>query len=124
MMTQQQQLASSKMPLMMPEDLEGVLELLGMRGPLAGLFQNAIFCVLLVSATIFLGLFVPYNIGRYALWFIAKPMRPVWILYSLCRFIQGHGGYRLWTSFPYALSGASQSRTGWCGSPGYEAPLW
>ncbi|CCC10464.1 hypothetical protein SMACR_08017 [Sordaria macrospora] len=70
------------------EDLEGVLELLGMRGPLAGLFQNAIFCVLLVSATIFLGLFVPYNIGRYALWFIAKPMRPVWILYSLCRFIQ------------------------------------
>ncbi|KAJ4414573.1 hypothetical protein N0V85_003093 [Neurospora sp. IMI 360204] len=70
------------------EDLEGVLELLGMRGPLAGLFQNAIFCVLLVSATIFLGLFVPYNIGRYSLWFIAKPMRPVWILYSLCRFIQ------------------------------------
>ncbi|KAK3399167.1 hypothetical protein B0T20DRAFT_193161 [Sordaria brevicollis] len=70
------------------EDLEGVLELLGMRGPLAGLFQNAIFCVLLVSATIFLGLFVPYNIGRYALWFIAKPMRPVWILYSICRFIQ------------------------------------
>ena len=70
------------------EDLEGVLELLGMRGPIAGLFQNAIFCVLLVSATIFLGLFVPYNIGRYSLWFIAKPMRPVWILYSLCRFIQ------------------------------------
>ncbi|KAL0472928.1 hypothetical protein QR685DRAFT_156715 [Neurospora intermedia] len=70
------------------EDLEGVLELLGMRGPLAGLFQNAIFCVLLVSATIFLGLFIPYNIGRYSLWFIAKPMRPVWILYSLCRFIQ------------------------------------
>ncbi|KAK1777565.1 hypothetical protein QBC45DRAFT_186162 [Copromyces sp. CBS 386.78] len=70
------------------EDLEGVLELLGMRGPLAGLFQNAIFCVLLVSATIFFGLFVPYNIGRCSLWFLAKPMRPVWILYSLCRFIQ------------------------------------
>ncbi|KKY36142.1 putative ring finger membrane protein [Diaporthe ampelina] len=58
------------------EDLEGILELLGMRGPIAGLFQNALFCAFLVSITLFLGVFLPYNLGRLAIWLVANPARP------------------------------------------------
>lgn len=70
------------------EDLEGILELLGMRGPVAGLFQNALFCAFLVSITIFLGIFMPYNIGRLAIWMVANPTRPVRILFSLSKLVQ------------------------------------
>ncbi|KAK4460185.1 putative E3 ubiquitin ligase SUD1 [Cladorrhinum samala] len=70
------------------EDLEGILELLGMRGPLVGLFQNAIFCAFLVSITVFLGIVVPYNIGRITVWTIANPVRPARILFSICMFVQ------------------------------------
>ncbi|ROV99113.1 hypothetical protein VMCG_06628 [Cytospora schulzeri] len=70
------------------EDLEGILELLGMRGPIAGLFQNALFCAFLVSITIFLGIFMPYNVGRLAIWMVANPTRPVRILFSLSKLVQ------------------------------------
>ncbi|KAK0622444.1 hypothetical protein B0T14DRAFT_513885 [Immersiella caudata] len=70
------------------EDLEGILELLGMRGPVAGLFQNAIFCAFLVSITIFVGIFIPYNIGRITLWMVANPMRPARMFFSVSKFIQ------------------------------------
>ncbi|KAH8898403.1 hypothetical protein GQ53DRAFT_711715 [Thozetella sp. PMI_491] len=70
------------------EDLEGIMELLGMRGPVAGLFQNAIFCAFLVSVTIFVGIFVPYNIGRISFWTIANPMRPARMLFSVSKFLQ------------------------------------
>ncbi len=70
------------------EDLEGVMELLGMRGPVAGLFQNAIFCVFLVSVTIFLGIFVPYNFGRFSIWVLANPIQLVLIFFGLLRILQ------------------------------------
>jgi E3 ubiquitin-protein ligase MARCH6 len=70
------------------EDLEGILELLGMRGPVAGLFQNAIFCAFLVSITIFVGVFIPYNLGRLAIWGLANPMRIARILFSFSKFVQ------------------------------------
>ncbi|KAJ0118365.1 hypothetical protein J7T55_009148 [Diaporthe amygdali] len=70
------------------EDLEGILELLGMRGPIAGLFQNALFCAFLVSITLFLGVFLPYNLGRLAIWLVANPARPVRILFSLSKLVQ------------------------------------
>ncbi|KAK0631166.1 hypothetical protein B0T17DRAFT_530300 [Bombardia bombarda] len=70
------------------EDLEGILELLGMRGAVAGLFQNAIFCAFLVSITIFIGIFIPYNFGRFTVWIVANPMRPVLMFLSFCKFIQ------------------------------------
>ncbi|KAL1843546.1 hypothetical protein VTJ49DRAFT_1139 [Mycothermus thermophilus] len=70
------------------EDLEGVLELLGVRGQLVGLFQNALFCAFLVSITIFLGVFVPYNIGRVTIWAVANPSRIVRIMFGLARLIQ------------------------------------
>ncbi|KAJ2967579.1 hypothetical protein NQ176_g9595 [Zarea fungicola] len=70
------------------EDFEGVMELIGMRGPIAGLFQNAIFCAVLVSVTIFACIFVPYNIGRVTLWLMASPMRLVRVIVEISKLIQ------------------------------------
>ncbi|KAH7162203.1 hypothetical protein B0J13DRAFT_3419 [Dactylonectria estremocensis] len=70
------------------EDFEGVMELVGMRGPIAGLFQNAIFCAVLVSVTIFACIFIPYNIGRVSVWILANPMRLVRLLFELSKLLQ------------------------------------
>ncbi|KAI1496462.1 hypothetical protein F5X99DRAFT_400394 [Biscogniauxia marginata] len=70
------------------EDFEGIMELIGMRGPVAGLFQNAIFCAFLVSISIFLGVFVPYNIGRVAVWTLANPTRLIRMAFSFAKFVQ------------------------------------
>ncbi|EHK21160.1 uncharacterized protein TRIVIDRAFT_180677 [Trichoderma virens Gv29-8] len=70
------------------EDFEGVMELIGMRGPIAGLFQNAIFCAVLVSVTIFACIFLPYNIGRVSVWLLASPMRVVRLLFELSKMLQ------------------------------------
>ncbi|KAJ8129042.1 hypothetical protein O1611_g4592 [Lasiodiplodia mahajangana] len=70
------------------EDFDGIMELIGMRGPIAGLFQNAVFCAFLVSISIFLGIFVPYNIGRVAAWILANPTRLLRILFSSAKLIQ------------------------------------
>ncbi len=56
------------------EDLEGIMELVGMQGPLAGLIQNGMFCAVLVSMTIFLGMWVPYIAGKLFLVFLANPV--------------------------------------------------
>ncbi|KAM0668670.1 hypothetical protein ACQRIU_002232 [Beauveria bassiana] len=70
------------------EDFEGVMELVGMRGPIAGLFQNAIFCSVLVSVTIFACIFVPYNIGRVTVWLMASPMRLVRMIVEISKLVQ------------------------------------
>ncbi|KAI5465399.1 hypothetical protein BGZ63DRAFT_347606 [Mariannaea sp. PMI_226] len=70
------------------EDFEGVMELIGMRGPIAGLFQNAIFCAVLVTVTIFACIFIPYNIGRVSVWIMANPMRLIRLLFELSRLVQ------------------------------------
>ncbi len=56
------------------EDLEGIMELVGMQGPLAALIQNGMFCAILVSMTIFLGIWVPYIAGKLFLVFLAHPI--------------------------------------------------
>ncbi|KAI2617211.1 hypothetical protein GGS26DRAFT_603262 [Hypomontagnella submonticulosa] len=70
------------------EDFEGIMELIGMRGPVAGLFQNAIFCAFLVSISIFLCIFVPYNVGRVSVWIVANPTRLLRIVFSVSKFVQ------------------------------------
>lgn len=70
------------------EDFEGVMELIGMRGPIAGLFQNAVFCAVLVSVSIFACIFVPYNVGRVALWTVANPARVIRVLIEVSKVIQ------------------------------------
>ncbi|KAI2642942.1 hypothetical protein GGS21DRAFT_500295 [Xylaria nigripes] len=70
------------------EDFDGIMELIGMRGPITGLFQNAIFCAFLVSTSIFLGVLIPYNIGRVAAWILANPTHIFRILFSAAKFVQ------------------------------------
>ena len=59
------------------EDLEGVLELIGMQGPIFGLLQNAVFSALLISFTVALGIWLPYLWGKIALVLLANPVRLV-----------------------------------------------
>lgn len=56
------------------EDLEGIMELVGMQGPLAGLVQNGMFCACLVSLTIFFGIWIPYISGKLFLVLLAHPV--------------------------------------------------
>ena len=56
------------------EDLEGIMELVGMQGPIVGLIQNGMFCAVIVSLTIFFGLWVPYMAGKVFLVFLANPV--------------------------------------------------
>lgn len=56
------------------EDLEGIMELIGMQGPLAGLIQNGMICAVLVSMTIILGMWIPYIAGKIFLVFLANPV--------------------------------------------------
>ena len=56
------------------EDLEGIMELIGMQGPLIGLIQNGMFCALLVCMTVGAALWVPYNLGKLFLITVAQPV--------------------------------------------------
>jgi E3 ubiquitin-protein ligase MARCH6 len=82
------------------EDFEGIMELIGMRGPIAGLFQNAIFCAVLVTVTIFAATFIPYNVGRITLWILAHPIRLVRMIIELSKLLQDAvilvGGFLSW----------------------------
>lgn len=55
------------------EDLEGVMELIGVQGPIGGLVQNGIFSTVLISMTVLLGIWVPYIFGKLILVFVANP---------------------------------------------------
>ncbi|KYK56348.1 hypothetical protein DCS_03348 [Drechmeria coniospora] len=102
------------------EEFEGVMELIGMRGPIAGLFQNAIFCAVLVSVTIFACIFVPYNIGRLSVWTVANPLQLVRMLFELSKVVQDAsiivGGLASWCAlnlvqmFTGVVGGALESK--------------
>ena len=57
------------------DDLEGILELVGMQGPIFGLLQNGVFCGLLIFVTIFVGIWLPYVGGKFALVLLTNPIR-------------------------------------------------
>lgn len=85
------------------EDFEGIMELLGMRGPITNLFQNVIFCAVLVQTALFVCIFIPFNVGRITFWITAKPIRLVRILFELSKVIQDlffvAGGFLSWAAF-------------------------
>lgn len=56
------------------EDLEGMLELIGMQGPLTGLFQNAMFSAVLISATLACAVWFPYLWGKIVILFMGSPI--------------------------------------------------
>ncbi|KAL8847883.1 MAG: hypothetical protein Q9221_007094 [Calogaya cf. arnoldii] len=73
------------------EDLEGVMELIGMQGPIVGLIQNGMFCAVLVSLTIFLAIWVPYTMGKLFLIILTSPVSllikmPFWYAQALADF--------------------------------------
>ncbi|KAL8762671.1 MAG: hypothetical protein Q9184_001378 [Pyrenodesmia sp. 2 TL-2023] len=56
------------------EDLEGVMELVGMQGPIAGLIQNGMFCAVLVALTLIFAIWIPYIMGKIFLIILANPL--------------------------------------------------
>jgi len=56
------------------EDLEGILELIGMQGPVVTLVQTAMFCGVLVTVTLWGAIGVPYLFGKLALLTIGDPI--------------------------------------------------
>ncbi|KAF1957746.1 hypothetical protein CC80DRAFT_469686 [Byssothecium circinans] len=56
------------------EDLEGIMELIGMQGPLTGLFQNAMFSAVLISATLACAVWLPYLWGKVVILFMGSPV--------------------------------------------------
>lgn len=55
------------------EDLDGVLELLGMEGPIFGMVQNVIFSLFLITLTLMFSVWFPYMWGKIALLFLSHP---------------------------------------------------
>jgi E3 ubiquitin-protein ligase MARCH6 len=55
------------------EDLEGILELIGMQGPIIGLFQNALFSAVLIFMSVIAAVWVPYVYGKLVLLTTAMP---------------------------------------------------
>lgn len=56
------------------EDLEGILELIGMQGPIIGLFQNVLFSAVLISATLACAVWLPYLWGKVVILFMGSPV--------------------------------------------------
>lgn len=74
------------------EDFDGIMELIGMRGPLFGLVQNAIFSVFLLGITIGIVIWIPYNIGRLSILLLANPgpafKLPLRFIFGTAAFVQ------------------------------------
>ena len=56
------------------EDLEGILELIGMEGPLLGMLQNVIFSLFLITVTLTGSVWIPYIWGKITLLLVANPV--------------------------------------------------
>ena len=56
------------------EDLDGILELIGMRGPIINMIQNVIFSEVLITLTIAASVWLPYIWGKITLLIIANPV--------------------------------------------------
>ncbi|KAI9734280.1 MAG: hypothetical protein M1834_002384 [Cirrosporium novae-zelandiae] len=69
------------------EDLEGIMELIGLQGPILGLLQNVIFSVVLISMTVAMGIWLPYIWGKIVLLFLADPL--VLLVMAPLHLIQG-----------------------------------
>ena len=57
------------------DDLEGIMELIGMQGPIFGLLQNAVFSALLITFLVAIGIWLPYLWGKIALVLLANPVQ-------------------------------------------------
>ncbi|KAK5950253.1 hypothetical protein OHC33_008721 [Knufia fluminis] len=74
------------------EDLEGIMELIGMEGPIAGMVQNIIFSVFLITLTLSASVWCPYIWGKITLLLVAHPFSvfikaPLFVLSKTADFI-------------------------------------
>ncbi|KAF2215091.1 hypothetical protein CERZMDRAFT_36104 [Cercospora zeae-maydis SCOH1-5] len=67
------------------EDLEGILELIGLQGPLIGLFQTSCFCCVLVIGSVAFTIAMPYMWGKLVLLIIQNPFES--LIKSPLRFV-------------------------------------
>ncbi|KAI5293511.1 hypothetical protein KEM52_005463 [Ascosphaera acerosa] len=56
------------------EDMEGILELIGIHGPMMNLLQNAVFSLLLVSFSVASAIWIPYVWGKFSLVLLDSPI--------------------------------------------------
>ena len=56
------------------DDFDGIMELVGMRGSIFGLLQNAAISLVLITAAVMLGVAIPYIWGRIILTILAHPI--------------------------------------------------
>ncbi|KAM3067084.1 hypothetical protein ACMFMG_011757 [Clarireedia jacksonii] len=98
-----------------PEDFDGIMELIGMRGPMFGLFQNAIFSCFLLALTVAIGVWIPYNIGRISLLLLANPgpalKLPLRLIFGCAAFLQDCA-LMVIGGLSYCLLGAFQALLG------------
>ncbi|BFZ56687.1 hypothetical protein PYCC9005_003735 [Savitreella phatthalungensis] len=67
------------------DDIEGLLELIGVRGPLVALFQNSMLVIVLVLGFVFFGVCLPYVLGSVSIRLLSEPYtnmvaRPAYIM--------------------------------------------
>ncbi|KAK3063407.1 hypothetical protein LTS18_000621 [Coniosporium uncinatum] len=56
------------------EDLEGIMELIGMQGPITGLIQNLLFSAVLITGTVVGAVWLPYLWGKVVLLIMGSPV--------------------------------------------------
>lgn len=56
------------------EDLDGLVELIGLQGPLIALIQHGMVCGAIVTLVVFFGIWVPYIVGKVVLVLMSNPL--------------------------------------------------
>ncbi|KAI0630807.1 hypothetical protein C8Q77DRAFT_228608 [Trametes polyzona] len=70
------------------DDMDGALEAIGLRGPLYGVLQNAILMTFILDATIGLGIWLPFTIGKTTALLSLNPRRALQLVHLPLRLIR------------------------------------
>lgn len=62
------------------DDLDGAMEAIGLRGPILGVFQNAVLMVFVLDTAIGFGVWLPFTFGKTAALLSLDPPRALYIL--------------------------------------------
>ncbi|KAK4513627.1 uncharacterized protein ATC70_005631 [Mucor velutinosus] len=97
-----------------PEDIDGLLEIIGMKGSIYMLFQNSGLMTLLMSLCLGAGVWVPYTMG--VVFITIRPWEGVLLLTDLVRSLSDpilDGMYDLWLDFYTQLGPVAQWIPSW-----------
>ncbi|GJE91239.1 hypothetical protein PsYK624_073880 [Phanerochaete sordida] len=72
----------------MEDDMEGALEAIGLRGPIYAVLQNAALMILVLDATIGVGIWLPFTIGKSLALLSLDPKRLLYIIHFPIRAIR------------------------------------